>query len=45
MPDLLLLGLAVAAVAALGIAVGMLAAPALTAWFGRDDAEADGRDG
>jgi len=45
MPDLILLGVAAVAVAAVGIAVGMLAAPTLTRWFERDDEEADGRDG
>jgi hypothetical protein len=35
------LGLAVAAVAAVGIAVGMLAAPRVSRWLERDDEEAD----
>ena len=42
MAELVLLGAAVVAVAAVGIAVGMLAAPALTRWSERDPEEADG---
>ena len=42
MGELVLLGVAVAAIAALGIAVGMLVAPVLTRWSERDPEEADG---
>jgi hypothetical protein len=44
MPDLAILGLIAVAVAAVGIAVGMLAAPRLIRWSERDE-EADGHDG
>jgi hypothetical protein len=40
--ELVLLGVAVVAVAAVGIAVGMLVAPALSRWSERDPEEADG---
>ncbi len=42
MSELLLLGVGVIAIAAIGIAVGMLVAPALTRWSERDPEEADG---
>ena len=45
MAELVTLGVVVAAVAALGIALGILAAPALTRWSDRDDEEPDARDG
>ena len=40
--ELALLGLAATAVAVIGIAVGILVAPALTRWSERDPEEADG---
>jgi hypothetical protein len=40
--ELALLGGAVAAIAAVGIAVGMLLAPVLTRWSEREPEEADG---
>ena len=39
---ILLLLVAVAAIASIGIAVGMLVAPALTRWSEREPEEADG---
>jgi hypothetical protein len=42
MVELVILAVAVAAIAAIGIAVGMLVAPALTRWSERESEEADG---